>query len=57
MVSERPWVRVPVRPHSFSAPVTFDCSVWARAWAASSNLKETLVGSGMAPSSFGEASN
>ena len=39
MVSERPWVRVPAGPRSFSAPVTFDGSVWVRARAASSNLK------------------
>ena len=37
-VSERPWVRVPVGPHSFSAPVTFGGSVWVFARAASSQM-------------------
>ena len=41
-VSERPWVRVPVGPRSFSAPVTFGGSVWVRARAASSILIETV---------------
>ena len=35
-VSERPWVRIPVEPRSFSLPVTFGGSVWVRARAASS---------------------
>ena len=38
-----PRVRVPVGPRSFSAPVTFDGSVWVRARAASSNLIEMSV--------------
>ena len=35
-VSERPWVRVPVEPRSFSLPVTFGGSVCVRVRAASS---------------------
>ena len=37
------WVRVPVRPRSFSAPVAFGGSLWVCARAVSSNLKETTV--------------
>ena len=43
MVSERPWVRVPVVPRSFSLPVTFGGSVWVRARAASSKGTVALV--------------
>ena len=42
-VSERPWVRVPVGPRSFSLPVTFDGSVWVHARAASSKYTLSLV--------------
>ena len=42
MVSERPWVRVQMGPHSFSAPVTFAGSVWVLAQAAKSKLKESV---------------
>ena len=41
MVSERPWVRVPVGPLYFPLPVTFGGSVWVSAQAASS--KETVL--------------
>ena len=43
MVSERPWVRVPVGPRTFSVPVTFGGLVWVRARAAISNPKEVVT--------------
>ena len=42
-MSEGPWVRVLVRPHSFFLPVTFGGSVWVRARAASSRMTVSSV--------------
>ena len=56
MVSEKPWVRVPVGPRSFSALVIFGGSVWVRARGASSKGTVSSV-SGMVPSGFGDESN
>ena len=44
-----PWVQIPFGPRSFSAPVTFDGSVWVRAGAMSSNLKETVLSQSSVP--------